>query len=41
MTSSVNGDSRLATLEQDGWQVEYLSYVQQGAYWLQIGRAHV
>ncbi|MGY2962346.1 outer membrane lipoprotein LolB [Pseudomonas sp. TE36184] len=31
---SLNGDSRLASLEQDGWQVEYLSYVQQSGYWL-------
>ncbi|AZE82148.1 Outer membrane lipoprotein LolB [Pseudomonas orientalis] len=31
---SLNGDSRLASLEQDGWQVEYLSYVQQNGYWL-------
>ncbi|KAI1696703.1 outer membrane lipoprotein lolB domain-containing protein [Ditylenchus destructor] len=31
---SLNSDSRLATLEQDGWQVEYLSYVEQSGYWL-------
>ncbi|MHC8373751.1 lipoprotein insertase outer membrane protein LolB [Pseudomonas sp. MDT1-85] len=27
-------DSRLANLEQDGWQVEYLSYAEQNGYWL-------
>ena len=31
---SLDADSRLATLEQDGWQVEYLSYAQQNGYWL-------
>ena len=31
---SLDANSRLATLEQDGWQVEYLAYTQQGAFWL-------
>ena len=31
---TLDGDSRLATLDQDGWQVEYLSYVEQNGYWL-------
>lgn len=31
---TLDGDSRLANLDQDGWQVEYLSYVEQNGYWL-------
>jgi outer membrane lipoprotein LolB len=31
---TLNGDSRLASLNQDGWQVQYLSYVEQAGYWL-------
>ena len=31
---SLNGDSRLASLEQDGWQVEYLRYAELAGYWL-------
>lgn len=31
---SLNTDSRLANLEQDGWKIEYLSYVEQNGYWL-------
>ena len=31
---TLDGDSRLASLEQDNWQVEYLSYTQQNGYWL-------
>jgi outer membrane lipoprotein LolB len=31
---TLDGDSRLASLEQDGWQVEYLSYTEQNGYWL-------
>ncbi|MEE4916769.1 lipoprotein insertase outer membrane protein LolB [Pseudomonas alliivorans] len=31
---TLDGDSRLASLDQDGWQVEYLSYVEQNGYWL-------
>ncbi|BBP74853.1 outer-membrane lipoprotein LolB [Pseudomonas sp. Ost2] len=31
---SLDNDSRLATLEQDDWQVEYLSYTEQNGYWL-------
>lgn len=31
---TLDGDSRLASLHQDGWQVEYLSYVEQNGYWL-------
>jgi len=33
-TLSLDGDSRLATLDQDGWQVQYLSYTEQNGYWL-------
>lgn len=31
---TLDSESRLAKLEQDGWQVEYLSYVEQNGYWL-------
>jgi outer membrane lipoprotein LolB len=31
---TLDGDSRLASLEQDGWQVQYLSYTEQNGYWL-------
>ncbi|RON91061.1 lipoprotein localization factor LolB [Pseudomonas chlororaphis] len=31
---TLDGDSRLSNLEQDNWQVEYLSYAQQSGYWL-------
>ena len=31
---TLNGDSRLANLEQDGWKIEYLSYVEQNGFWL-------
>ena len=31
---TLSGDSRLASLDQDGWNVEYLSYIQQNGYWL-------
>ncbi|MFK3792709.1 MULTISPECIES: lipoprotein insertase outer membrane protein LolB [Pseudomonas] len=31
---TLDGDSHLASLEQDGWQVEYSSYSQQNGYWL-------
>lgn len=31
---TLSSDSRLATLEQDDWTVEYLSYVEQNGYWL-------
>ena len=31
---TLDGDSRLSTLEQDNWQVEYLSYSEQNGYWL-------
>ncbi|MBM7060188.1 lipoprotein localization protein LolB [Pseudomonas sp. UL073] len=31
---TLDTDSRLAHLEQDGWQVEYLSYAEQNGYWL-------
>jgi outer membrane lipoprotein LolB len=31
---TLDGDSRLANLEQDGWSVEYLSYTEQKGYWL-------
>ncbi|WP_455921841.1 lipoprotein insertase outer membrane protein LolB [Pseudomonas putida] len=29
---TLDGDSRLASLEQDGWSVEYLSYTEQNGY---------
>ena len=31
---TLDSESRLAKLEQDDWQVEYLSYVEQNGYWL-------
>ncbi|MEX6501724.1 lipoprotein insertase outer membrane protein LolB [Pseudomonas zhanjiangensis] len=31
---TLDGDSRLAQLTQDGWQVEYLRYAEQNGYWL-------
>ena len=31
---TLDTDSRLANLEQDGWQVEYTSYTQQNGFWL-------
>lgn len=31
---TLNTDSRLARLEQDGWRVEYADYQQQGGFWL-------
>ncbi len=31
---TLDGNSRLASLEQDGWQVEYTSYTEQNGYWL-------
>ena len=31
---TLDGDSRLANLEQDGWQVEYTTYTEQNGYWL-------
>ena len=31
---SLDADSRLASLEQDGWQVQYSAYTQQNGYWL-------
>ena len=31
---TLDTDSRLASLEQDGWQVEYSSYIQQNGFWL-------
>ncbi|UMZ11092.1 lipoprotein localization protein LolB [Pseudomonas sp. MPFS] len=31
---TLDGDSHMASLEQDGWQVEYSSYSQQNGYWL-------
>jgi outer membrane lipoprotein LolB len=30
----LSSESRLATLEQDDWKVDYLSYVEQNGYWL-------
>ena len=31
---TLDGNSRLAGLAQDGWTVEYLSYAEQNGYWL-------
>ncbi|SDT28623.1 lipoprotein insertase outer membrane protein LolB [Pseudomonas oryzae] len=31
---TLDADSRLARLEQDGWRVEYADYRQQGGFWL-------
>ena len=31
---ALDGDSRLARLEQDGWRVEYLRYAEHDGYWL-------
>ncbi|EJL02531.1 MULTISPECIES: lipoprotein insertase outer membrane protein LolB [Pseudomonas] len=31
---TLDADSRLSNLEQDDWQIEYLSYAQQNGYWL-------
>ncbi|MGY4490625.1 lipoprotein insertase outer membrane protein LolB [Pseudomonas sp. TE3610] len=31
---TLDGDSRLASLQQDGWSVEYLSYTEQNGYTL-------
>ena len=31
---TLGDDSRLASLSQDGWQVQYLSYTEQNGYWL-------
>lgn len=31
---NLDADSRLASLEQDGWNVEYLAYTEQNGYWL-------
>ncbi|HEY0290015.1 MAG TPA: lipoprotein insertase outer membrane protein LolB [Pseudomonas sp.] len=31
---TLDADSRLSNLEQDNWQIEYLSYTQQNGYWL-------
>lgn len=31
---TLDGNSHLASLEQDGWQVEYSSYSEQNGYWL-------
>ncbi|MCY1417162.1 Outer-membrane lipoprotein LolB [compost metagenome] len=31
---TLDRDSRLANLEQDGWTVEYLNYTEQKGYWL-------
>ena len=31
---TLDSESRLASLEQDDWHVEYLSYVEQNGYWL-------
>ena len=31
---TLDSDSRLAQLKQDGWQVDYLRYAEQNGYWL-------
>ncbi|UTW09155.1 lipoprotein insertase outer membrane protein LolB [Pseudomonas benzenivorans] len=31
---TLDGDSRLAHLQQDGWKVDYLRYAEQNGYWL-------
>lgn len=31
---TLDADSRLARLEQDGWQVEYAQYARHAGYWL-------
>jgi outer membrane lipoprotein LolB len=31
---TLDGDSHLSNLEQDGWQIEYLSYTEQNGFWL-------
>ncbi len=31
---TLDDDSRLSNLEQDGWRIEYLSYTEQNGYWL-------
>lgn len=31
---TLDADSRLARLEQDGWRIEYADYQQQAGYWL-------
>ena len=31
---NLDADSRLASLKQDGWDVEYLRYTEQNGYWL-------
>ena len=31
---TLDADSRLARLEQDGWQIEYTRYAEQNGYWL-------
>ena len=31
---TLDNDSHLARLEQDGWQIEYLSYIEQNGFWL-------
>ncbi|MBS7661907.1 lipoprotein localization protein LolB [Pseudomonas lalucatii] len=31
---TLDGDSRLAQLKQDGWRVDYQRYAQQNGYWL-------
>jgi outer membrane lipoprotein LolB len=33
-TLTLDGDSRLAHLTQDDWEIEYLSYTEQNGFWL-------
>lgn len=33
-TLTLDGNSRLSSLVQDDWQIEYLSYTEQNGYWL-------